>query len=92
MIKNKGLHFIVRTFVFYLSHIILFKKRRKLLMHTQEGFYKKLIEEQRVVTVFLINGVRVPGIIMATDKFSVLISNNGKQQFLYKQAISTIAV
>ncbi|AAT59542.1 MULTISPECIES: RNA chaperone Hfq [Bacillus cereus group] len=61
-------------------------------MHTQEGFYKKLIEEQRVVTVFLINGVRVPGIIMATDKFSVLISNNGKQQFLYKQAISTIAV
>ncbi|GAB6426786.1 TPA: RNA chaperone Hfq [Bacillus cereus] len=61
-------------------------------MHTQEGFYKKLIEEQRVVTVFLINGFRVPGIIMATDKFSVLISNNGKQQFLYKQAISTVAI
>ncbi|KXH80135.1 RNA chaperone Hfq [Bacillus cereus] len=61
-------------------------------MHTQEGFYKKLIEEQRVVTIFLINGVRVPGIIIAVDKFSVLVSSNGKQQFLYKQAISTVSL
>lgn len=61
-------------------------------MHTQEDFYKKLIEEQRVVTIFLINGVRVPGIVIAVDKFSVLVSSNGKQQFLYKQAISTVSV
>jgi host factor-I protein len=62
-------------------------------MHTQEDFYKKLIEEQRLVTIFLINGVRkVPGIIIAVDKFSVLVSSNGKQQFLYKQAISTVSL
>jgi len=36
------------------------------------------------------NGVRVPEIIIAIDKFSVLVSSNGKQQFLYKQAISTV--
>lgn len=61
-------------------------------MHTQENFYKKLIEGKRLVTIFLINGIRVPGIIIAVDKFSVLISNKGKQHFLYKQAISTVAV
>ena len=61
-------------------------------MHTQEDFYKKLIEEQRLVTIFLINGVRVPGIIIDVDKFSVLVSSNGKQQFLYKQAISTVSL
>lgn len=61
-------------------------------MYTQDNFYKKLIEEQRIVNIILINGVRIPGIITAVDKFSVLISNNGKQQFLYKQAISTVAV
>lgn len=61
-------------------------------MHTQEDFYKKLIEEQRLVTIFLINGVRVPGIIIAVDKFSVLVSSNGKQQFLYKQATSTVSL
>ncbi|MCC2329340.1 RNA chaperone Hfq [Bacillus wiedmannii] len=61
-------------------------------MYTQDNFYKKLIEEQRVVNIILLNGVRIPGIIIAVDKFSVLISSNGKQQFLYKQAISTVAV
>ncbi|PFZ95548.1 RNA chaperone Hfq [Bacillus wiedmannii] len=61
-------------------------------MYTQDNFYKKLIEEQRIVNVILLNGVRIPGIIIAVDKFSVLISSNGKQHFLYKQAISTVAV
>ncbi|HDR7784406.1 RNA chaperone Hfq [Bacillus sp. GX] len=61
-------------------------------MYTQDNFYKKLIEEQRIVNIILLNGVRIPGIIIAVDKFSVLISSNGKQQFLYKQAISTVAV
>ncbi|MGF9880802.1 RNA chaperone Hfq [Bacillus albus] len=61
-------------------------------MYTQDDFYKKLIEEQRIVNIILINGVRIPGIIIGVDKFSVLISSDGKQQFLYKQAISTVAV
>ncbi|MGW8753825.1 RNA chaperone Hfq [Bacillus wiedmannii] len=61
-------------------------------MYTQDNFYKKLIEEQRIVNIILLNGVRISGIIIAVDKFSVLISSNGKQHFLYKQAISTVAV
>ncbi|WP_144488794.1 RNA chaperone Hfq [Bacillus thuringiensis] len=61
-------------------------------MFTQENFYKKLIEEQRVVTIFLINGVRVHGIIIAVDKFSVLVSSHGKKQFIYKHAISTVSL
>ncbi|MGF9831527.1 RNA chaperone Hfq [Bacillus anthracis] len=61
-------------------------------MYTQDNFYNKLIEEQKIVNIILINGVRIPGIIIAVDKFSVLISSNGKQQFLYKQAISTVAI
>ncbi|MES5957408.1 RNA chaperone Hfq [Bacillus fungorum] len=61
-------------------------------MHTQEDFYKKLIEEKRLVTIFLINGVRVPGIIIAVDKFSVLVSSHGKQQFIYKHVISTVSL
>ncbi|MDA2269261.1 RNA chaperone Hfq [Bacillus cereus] len=56
------------------------------------NFLQLFREEQRVVTIFLISGVSVPGIIIAVDKFSVLISNHGKQHFLYKQAISTVAV
>jgi host factor-I protein len=62
-------------------------------MYTQEKFYETLIEEKKdVTTFFLINGVRVPGKIIAVDKFSVLVFSNGKQQFLYKQAISTVSL
>ncbi|MBY7125690.1 MULTISPECIES: RNA chaperone Hfq [unclassified Bacillus (in: firmicutes)] len=61
-------------------------------MYTQDDFYKKLIGEQRIVNIILINGVRIPGIIIGVDKFSVLISSDGKQKCLYKQAISTVAV
>ncbi|MBJ7961894.1 MULTISPECIES: RNA chaperone Hfq [Bacillus] len=61
-------------------------------MHTQEKFYEKLIEEKKKVTIFLKNGVRVPGKIVAVDKFTVLVLSDGKQQFLYKQAISTISL
>ncbi|PHE53230.1 RNA chaperone Hfq, partial [Bacillus toyonensis] len=42
------------------------------------------------VTVFLKNGVPVRGHILATDKFTVLMMVHGKQQLVYKQAISTI--
>ncbi|MED3324707.1 RNA chaperone Hfq [Bacillus thuringiensis] len=62
------------------------------MIHTQENFYEKLIEEQNEVTIFLLNGVRIPGRIIAVDKFSVLVSSNGKQHFLYKQAISTVSL
>ncbi|KAB2429194.1 RNA chaperone Hfq [Bacillus cereus] len=62
------------------------------MMHTQENFYEELIKEKTKVIIYLINGVRVPGQIIAYDKFSVLILSNGQQQFLYKQAISTISL
>ncbi|OUC01050.1 RNA chaperone Hfq [Bacillus thuringiensis] len=62
------------------------------MMYTQENFYNKLMEEKKEVTIFLLNGVRVPGKIIAVDKFSVLILSNGKQLFLYKKAISTVSL
>lgn len=62
------------------------------MIYTQENFYNKLMEEKKEVTIFLLNGVRVPGKIIAVDKFSVLILSNGKQLFLYKKAISTVSI
>ena len=48
-------------------------------MHTQEKFYEKLIDEKKEVTIFLINGVRVPGKIIAVDKFSVLVLSKDRK-------------
>jgi len=60
------------------------------LEHLQEELYKQIKEEKGIVTVFLKSGVRIVGEIVAIDKFTVLMLVDGKQQLIYKQAISTI--
>ncbi|MCH4566946.1 MULTISPECIES: RNA chaperone Hfq [Bacillus] len=58
--------------------------------HLQEELYKQIKEEKGIVTVFLKSGVRIVGEIIAIDKFTVLMLVDGKQQLIYKQAVSTI--
>jgi len=60
------------------------------LEHLQEELYKQIKEEKGIVTVFLKSGVRIVGEIVAIDKFTVLMLVDGKQQLIYKQAVSTI--
>lgn len=56
----------------------------------QENVYKQAIEKRKQVMIFLKSGVRIPGQIIATDKFTILIESNRQQQLIYKQEISTI--
>ncbi|PFD49306.1 RNA chaperone Hfq [Bacillus cereus] len=60
------------------------------MFNLQEDMYEQLKEKKGKVTVFLKNGVPVRGQILAIDKFTVFMMANGKQQLVYKQAISTI--
>ncbi|MED3202234.1 RNA chaperone Hfq [Bacillus toyonensis] len=60
------------------------------MFNLQEDIYEQLKEKKGEVTVFLKNGVPVRGQILAMDKFTVFIMAHGKQQLVYKQAISTI--
>ncbi|WHT86266.1 RNA chaperone Hfq [Bacillus cereus] len=58
--------------------------------HLQDELYKQMKEEKGIVTIFLKSGVRIVGEIVAIDKFTVLMLVDGKQQLIYKQAVSTI--
>ncbi|MDD8000841.1 RNA chaperone Hfq [Bacillus cereus] len=58
--------------------------------HLQEELYKQIKEDKGIVTIFLKSGVRIVGEIVAIDKFTVLMLVDGKQQLIYKQAVSTI--
>jgi host factor-I protein len=60
------------------------------LEHLQEEMYKQIKEEKGTVTIFLKSGVRIVGEVVGVDKFTVLILVDGKQQLIYKQAVSTI--
>ncbi|PGK37997.1 RNA chaperone Hfq [Bacillus anthracis] len=58
--------------------------------YLQEELYKQIKEEKGIVTIFLKSGVRIVGEVVAIDKFTVLMLVDGKQQLIYKQAVSTI--
>ena len=56
----------------------------------QETFLNQLRKEKLSVTVFLINGVKLQGIITWFDNFSILLKRDTHVQLVYKHSISTI--
>jgi len=56
----------------------------------QDVFLNALRKEKLIVTVFLMNGFQMKGIIRGFDSFSVLLESDGKQQMIYKHALSTV--
>ena len=56
----------------------------------QDKFLNKIRKEKMSVTVFLMNGVKLQGIITWFDNFSMLLRRDSHAQLIYKHAISTI--
>lgn len=56
----------------------------------QDKFLNKVRKEKMSVTVFLVNGVKLQGIITWFDNFSMLLRRDSHSQLIYKHAISTI--
>ena len=56
----------------------------------QEIFLTQARRDRRMVTMFLMNGFQMRGYITGFDAFTVVLTSDGKQQIIYKHAISTI--
>lgn len=56
----------------------------------QDAFLNQVRKDKVNLTVFLMNGFQMHGIIRGFDGFTVLLDAEGKQQLIYKHAISTI--
>ena len=56
----------------------------------QDTFLNNVRKEKNPVTVFLVNGVKLQGVITWFDNFCVLLRRDGAAQLVYKHAISTI--
>ena len=56
----------------------------------QEVFLNNVRKSHAAVTVFLVNGVKLQGIITWFDNFSILLKRDQHVQLVYKHAISTI--
>ncbi len=63
----------------------------KTSVNIQDQFLNQLRKEGTYVTVFLLNGFQIRGQIKGFDNFTVLFESEGKQQLVFKHAISTFA-
>ncbi|AQT47198.1 MULTISPECIES: RNA chaperone Hfq [Bartonella] len=58
--------------------------------HLQDLFLNAVRKQKISLTIFLVNGVKLTGIVTSFDNFCVLLRRDGHSQLVYKHAISTI--
>ncbi|MGQ0663851.1 MAG: RNA chaperone Hfq [Pseudomonadota bacterium] len=58
--------------------------------NVQDVFLNYIRKNKSPVTIFLVNGVKLQGIITWFDNFSILLRRDGHSQLVYKHAISTV--
>jgi host factor-I protein len=56
----------------------------------QENFLNQLRKSKAPLTLFLVNGIKLQGVITDFDNFSVLLQRENHHQLVYKHAISTV--
>lgn len=59
-------------------------------INLQDYFLNQVRKENMAVTIYLINGFQIKGMVRGFDNFTVVMDVDGKQQMVYKHAISTI--
>jgi host factor-I protein len=69
------------------------RKKRKMAersQNLQDLFLNSVRKSKNPLTIFLINGVKLTGVVTSFDNFCVLLRRDGHSQLVYKHAISTI--
>jgi host factor-I protein len=60
------------------------------MINLQDTFLNQARKENMLTTVFLVNGYQIKGIVRSFDNFTLMLEVEGKQQLVYKHAVSTI--
>lgn len=59
-------------------------------INLQDVFLNKARKENVGITVFLINGYQIKGVVKGFDNYTIVLESQDQQQLIYKHAISTI--
>lgn len=59
-------------------------------INLQDVFLNKARKENIGITVFLVNGYQIKGLVKGFDNYTLILESEDKQQLIYKHAISTI--
>ncbi len=60
-------------------------------INLQDVFLNQVRKEHIPVTIYLTNGFQLKGLVKGFDNFTVVLDTDGRQQLVYKHAISTIS-
>ncbi len=60
------------------------------IINLQDAFLNQARRDRLNVTMFLMNGFQLHGVVKGFDGFTVVLDSEGRQQLIYKHAISTI--
>lgn len=63
----------------------------KAVNNLQDIFLNNARKDKIHVSIFLVNGVQLKGYVKGFDSFTVVLDSEGRQQLIYKHAISTIS-
>ena len=63
----------------------------KSVINLQDVFLNQVRKEKLAVTIYMTNGFQLKGFVKGFDNFTVILDSEGKQQLIYKHAISTVS-
>ena len=59
-------------------------------INLQDNFLNQARKDSMQMQIFLVNGYQIKGTVRSFDNFTILLDVDGKQQLVYKHAVSTI--
>ncbi len=62
----------------------------KVNINLQDVFLNQVRKEHTPITIYLVNGFQLKGLVKGFDNYTIVLDNEGKQQLVYKHAVSTI--
>ena len=60
------------------------------ILNLQDTFLNRVRRAREPITMFLMNGFQMKGVVTGFDSFVVMLESEGRQQMVYKHAISTV--
>jgi len=88
---NKSCKLIAHGIFLYDGAVRRSKALSKQSINLQDVFLNQVRKEKLAVTVYMTNGFQLKGVVKGFDNFTVVLDSDGKQQLIYKHAISTVS-
>jgi len=60
-------------------------------INLQDVFLNQVRKESSMITIFLVNGFQLKGTVKGFDNYTIVLDSDGRQQLIYKHAVSTIS-